>query len=270
MNSETIVLSVKSSKSATFSSWVDTLTNYFQSKGFTIANNTGFGIINSTCGVTVKDPGGVVADGEMLFGIEVTDGIGIAILTTDWNEIISRFWFCFYTIVDDTINIVRLHNNTDNVYVTSAYASSYHISINYNFDNYNKYFDVKLDEASAAANIFAGFLITTFNDAEISSTLNKCLICMSSSGYNSLVVSPLKVFNTVTGIQLKPSLTLSLPSSRYACYSSEIILSDAYTLYGTFPNLVGICGDFTHAYAQEISVDGKNYFHLGNHIYMPL
>lgn len=250
MNSETLILQDSTSKYDTLNSWLTILTDFFTNKGFTIAEGDGFGVIMTT-------------DYNLLFGIQVTDNTGIAIYTTHGNDIYGSFALGTYTIVDGVVNVSVIAETSGGLKLNSS--ASHSLAIHYHITENNKYLDIQLTENNLP---FAGYLITPLNDLETTDTSDTCLIGMNNAGYVCSVITPNRVYSSSTTILVEP-LTMALSSGRYTCYSCPITVHDT-TLRGILPHVKGIKGNFTHAFAQEIILEGKQYYHLGSNIYLPL
>lgn len=246
MNSEIITLTDSTSKSESLKSWITSLTEYFTNKGFTVAEGSDFGLVNN----------------EMVFGIQVTDDMGIAIYTTMWSNTHSKICLGTYTIVDGavTINLIVEGGPTP-----IASSGSHVLNVNYHKDNNNTYLDIQLAENTT---VFAGYLITPLTDFEITDISDTCLMVMNSSGYIQSMITPNRIYTASTTIIVSP-LDFTLANDRYTCYSCPIMVHDT-TLRGVLPNVKGIKGNFTHAFTQEIILEGKQYYYLGNNIYLPL
>lgn len=247
MNSETIILQDGATKADTFASWLSTLTEYFTGKGFTIAEGEGFGVI----------------DNEMIFGIQVTDNMGIAIYSEEWNDIYSKFALGVYTIVDGAVTLSQIAITNNSIHLTSS--ASHTLNVNYHKDNNNTYIDIQFPGLGFP---FASYLITPLIDLEVNDTSDIFLMVMNSKGYVMSVITPSRLYTTTTTIRVEP-LTMGLVTDRYTCYSCPIMIHDE-SLRGVLPHVKGIKGNFTHAFAQEIILEGKQYYHLGNNIYLPL
>lgn len=249
MTSETVILNNMPTKEGSLISWLESLTEFFQSKGFTVAEGDGFGIV----------------DNEIMFGVKCTENTGALVYSTPYSSNYSSdIAVGTYKIVDGVVSINE-NLSTPGYRIDLTDSTTHALVVNYHVDSNNAYFDVQLD-----TNFGAGYLITKFDDYVESDISDKCLLSMVSSGYRSVLITPNRYYGSTANGTLKALPNLKLPSGRYTSYTTRVCSSDSSVIYGITPNLIGICGDFTHAYAQEISVDGKNYFHLGNHIYMPL
>lgn len=270
MNSETLTLQCKWNRGDTIQSFIDTLTEYFTAKGFTIDTREGFGNVN----------------GELFFGVKVTEEVGILIETRNYSSTPggtnnSGFRFGVYNITsDDTINVKwssGIYTFFDVTSGGSLGATSYqYININYHKDSDNVYIDMQ--HSGSNAGNFAGFLITPHFNLDSVNMPDKCLLYFNSSGYVGYGMTTEQINNGTYAVI--PNCGLQLKDSRYTCYFCDAVVSSSNSvghanltggyILGVLPKVKGILGNFTHTFAQEIVIDGKTYFCLSRRLYIQI
>lgn len=240
MTSDTIVLATKGSKQQTFSEWFDQLKEYFESLGFTIMQRKEFGVI----------------DDELVFGVKLTEDKGFVIHTLMWNNIYSAPAFAYYTIIGDVVSFYT-YSGSRSTNQFSLIGTNVYLNVNYDTSDTHKFIDMIFN------GVEGGVLATPYTvigNAE----RDIALICLAGG----MVANA-----TILGLAGYPvpqrAVTTAFNSDRYSCYTCSVVII-IETIIAFVNELIGMVGNFTHSYMQEIELEGKHYICLGNGVYMPL
>lgn len=242
MVSETLQLQMLSTAKETIDSWHDTLVDYLRENGFTVSDNA-------------------------LFGKKEDDAI-IGLPVTSTNGIYLRFTLYGYQIEKHT-GVYSLGESlsflTDNVHIIigNVPSTTTPLIINKHIDDNNKYLDFQY---AGYLSPYHAFLITKNNALDVRAENNIEALVFEDPYIRTCINA-----NTRDDMSdVKSMLDLKPLNSKYTCCISPVVTHYKNNSMAILPSLVGIIGNFNYAFGSVIGVDDKEYYCLGNNIYMPL